>query len=81
MPSQKHFSSFFPKQKNAGFSVFKPITPFEVEAEILSITLNKVHGLHSWPTRTLWNVTVKSSRALYAKLLTIQLKLGPTRRD
>ena len=49
--AQKHFSSFLPKQKNAGSFVFKPVTPIEIEAEILSIPLNKVYGLYSCPTR------------------------------
>ena len=40
--AQKHFSSFLPMQKNAGSFVFKPVTPIEIEAEILSIPLNKV---------------------------------------
>ena len=51
--AQKHFSSFLPKQKDAGSFVFKPVTPIEIEAEILSIPLNKVHGLYSCPTRIL----------------------------
>ena len=49
--AQKHFSSFLPKQKNAGSFVFKHVTPIEIEAEILSIPLNKVYGLYSCPTR------------------------------
>ena len=40
-------------QKNAGSFVFKPVTPIEIEAEILSIPLNKVYGLYSCPTRIL----------------------------
>ena len=51
--AQKHFSSFLPKQNNAGSFVFKPVTPTEIEAEILSIPLNKVYGLYSCPTRIL----------------------------
>ena len=51
--AQKHFSSFLPKQKYAGDFVFKPVTPIEIEAEILSIPLNKVYGLYSCPTRIL----------------------------
>ena len=51
--AQKHFSSFLPKQKDAGSFVFKPVTPIEIEAEILSIPLNKVYGLYSCPTRIL----------------------------
>ena len=35
--AQKHFSSFLPKQKNAGSLVIKPVVPIEIEAEILSI--------------------------------------------
>ena len=31
----------------------KPVTPIEIEAEILSIPLNKVYGLYSCPTRIL----------------------------
>ena len=51
--AQKHFSSFLPKQNNAGSFLFKPVTPIEIEAEILSIPLNKVYGLYSCPTRIL----------------------------
>ena len=51
--AQKHFSSFLPKQKNAGSFVFKPVSPIEIEPEILSIPLNKVYGLYSCPTRIL----------------------------
>ena len=40
-------------QKDAGSFVFKPVTPIEIEAEILSIPLNKVYGLYSCPTRIL----------------------------
>ena len=50
----KHFSTFLPKQKDAGSFVFKPVsTPIEIEAEILSIPLNKAYGLYSCPTRIL----------------------------
>ena len=51
--AQKHFSSFLPKQKDAGSFVFKPVTPIEIEAEFLCIPLNKVYGLYSCPTRIL----------------------------
>ena len=51
-----------------------------IEAEILSITLNKDTDC-ILVLLTFCNVPVKSSRALYANLLTIQLKLGPTRRN
>ena len=51
--AQKHFSSYLPKQKNAGSFVFKPVTPNEIESEILSTPLNKVYGLYSCPTRIL----------------------------
>ena len=43
--AQKHFSSYLPKQKNAGSFVFKPVTPNEIESEILSTPLNKVYGM------------------------------------
>ena len=38
--AQKHFSSFLPKQKNAGYFIFKPVTPAEIEAEMLHVGLN-----------------------------------------
>ena len=41
--AQKHFSSFLPKQKDAGSFVFKAVNPIEIEAEILSIPLNKAY--------------------------------------
>ena len=51
--AQKSFSNFLPMQKDAGSFVFKPVTPIEIEAEILSIPPNKVYGLYSCPTRIL----------------------------
>ena len=51
--AQKHFSSFLPKKTDAESFVFKPVTPIEIEAEFLSIPLNKVYGLYSCPTRIL----------------------------
>ena len=51
--AQKHFFSFLPTQKNAGSFVLKPFTQIEIEAEILSIPLNKVYRLHFGPTRIL----------------------------
>ena len=48
--AQKHFFSFLPTQKNAGSFVLKRFTHIEIEAEILSIPLNKVYRLYSGAT-------------------------------
>ena len=73
--AQKHFSSFLPKQKDAGSFVFKPVTPIEIEAEILSIPLNKVYGLYSCPTRILKCASKIISRPL-CKLINNSMETG-----
>ena len=73
--AQKHFSSFLPKQNNAGSFVFKPITPIEIEAEILSIPLNKVYGLYSCPTRIVKSTSKIISSPL-CKLINKSIEIG-----
>jgi len=78
--AQKHFSRFLPKQKDAGSFVFKPVTPIEIEAEILSIPLNKGYGLYSCPTRIL-KCASKIISCPLCKLINNSWKLGPIRRN
>ena len=73
--AQKHFSSFLPKQNNAGSFLFKPVTPIEIEAEILSIPLNKVYGLYSCPTRILKSASKIISSPL-CKLINKSIEIG-----
>ena len=51
--SQTHFSSYLPKSSTLGSFAFQPVTPSEVELEILSTPHNKAYGLFSCPTRML----------------------------
>ena len=76
--AQKHFSRFLPKQKDAGSFVFKPVTPIEIEAEILSIPLNKVYGLYSCPTRIL-KCTSKIILSPLCKLINNSMETGAYR--
>ena len=73
--AQKHFSSFLPKQNNAGSFLFKPVTPIEIEAEILSMPLNKVYGLYSCPTRILKSASKIISSPL-CKLINKSIEIG-----
>ena len=73
--AQKHFSSFLPKQKNAGSFVFKPAIPIEIEAEILSIPLNKVYGLYFCPARILKCASKIISSPL-CKLINNSIEIG-----
>ena len=63
--AQKHFSSFLPKQNNAG----------SFEAEILSIPLHKVYGLYSCPTRILKSASKIISSPL-CKLINKSIEIG-----
>ena len=73
--AQKHFFSFLPKQNNVGSFLFKPVTPIEIDAEILSIPLNKVYGLYSCPTRILKSASSIISSPL-CKLINKSIEIG-----
>ena len=51
-PSNRHFSEYLRGNYMKSF-FFDPVTPNEIEKEILSIPLNKAHGLYSCPNRIL----------------------------
>ena len=51
--SQTHFSSYLPKSSTLGSFAFQPLTPSEVELEIVSTPHNKAYGLFSCPIRML----------------------------
>jgi len=50
LPSCRHFSEYLSGNYEELF-FFDPVTPTEIEREILSIPLNKAHGLYSCPYR------------------------------
>ena len=53
-PAQKYYHEFLSKSKSPNRSFFfAPITPEEIKLEILSIPINKSHGLYSCPTQIL----------------------------
>ena len=51
-PPNRHFSEYLRGNYMKSF-FFDPVTPNEIEREILSIPLNKAHGLYSCPNRIL----------------------------
>ena len=73
--AQKSFSNFLPMQKDAGSFVFKPVTPIEIEAEILAIPLNKVYRLYSCPTHILKCASKIISSPL-CKLINNSIEIG-----
>jgi len=77
---QKHFSSFLAKQKDAGSFVFKPSPLLKLKLKSCLYLLIRYTDC-ILVLLAFWNVPVKSPLALYANLLKIQLKLGPTRRN
>ena len=54
---------------------FDPVTPTEIEREILSIPLNKAHGLYSCPNHILRSARYILSYPL-AKLMNLPVTLG-----
>ena len=48
-----HFSNYLSKPSTLGSFAFQPVTPFEVELEILSMPHNKAYRFFSCPTRML----------------------------
>ena len=51
--SPKQFTDYLPKLDFASSFFFNPISPSEIDSEIMTIQLNKAHGLYSFPTRIL----------------------------
>ena len=62
--SHKHFSNYLPKPSILGYFAFQPVTPPEVELEILSTPHNKAYRLFSCPTRMLKCASKTISEAL-----------------
>ena len=54
MPNaQSHFSSYLPNVTNSQSFFFDPVSPSEIQLEILLIPPNKAHGIYSCPPRLL----------------------------
>ena len=51
--SPKQFTDYLPKLDFASSFFFNPVSPSEIDSEIMTIQLNKAHGLYSFPTRIL----------------------------
>ena len=51
--SLKQFTDYLPKLDFASSFFFNPVSPSEIDPEIMTIQLHKAHGLYSFPTRTL----------------------------
>ena len=49
----KQFTDYLPKLDFASSFFFNPVSPSEIDSEIMTIQLNKAHGLYSFPTRIL----------------------------
>ena len=49
MPNpSKQFSEYLPNLSDPGSFFFNPVSPLEIENEIMSTPLNKAHGLYSF---------------------------------
>ena len=73
-PSNRHFSEYLRGNYEKSF-FFDPVTPTEIEREILSIPLNKAHGLYSCPNRILRSARYILSYPL-AKLMNLSVTSG-----
>ena len=51
--SPKQFTDYLPKLDFPSSFFFNPVSPPEIDSEIMTIQLNKAHGLYSFPTRIL----------------------------
>ena len=49
----KNFSEYLPDLSDPGSFFFNPVSPLEIENEIMNTPLNKAHGLYSFPNRIL----------------------------
>ena len=73
--SHKHFSNYLPKSSILESFAFQPITPSEVELEILSTPHNKSYGLFSCPIRMLKCASKIISKPL-CKIINDSIKSG-----
>ena len=73
--SSHHSADYYHQTSFLNSFVSAPVTPYEVQLEILSIPNNKAHGLYSCPTR-IYNPPVVSSLIFYQTYLILQLSLG-----
>ena len=62
--SNRHFSECLPRLNYSDSFFFNPVSPAEIESEIMLLPLNKASGLYSIPTRIL-----KSARHIISKPL------------
>ena len=62
--SNRHFSEYLPRLNYSDSVFFNPVSPAEIESEIMLLPLNKASGLYSIPTRIL-----KSARHIISKPL------------
>ena len=54
MPNpSKQFTEYLPTLNSSGLFYFNPVSPSEIEFEIMTIPQNKAHGLYSLPIRIL----------------------------
>ena len=75
--SPKQFTDYLPKLDFASSFFFNPVSPSEIDSEIMTIQLKKAHGLYSFPTRIL-----RSAKHIISQPLSIcssinQLNLEP----
>ena len=73
-PSNRHFSEYLRGNYEKSF-FFDPVAPTEIEREILSLPLNKAHGLYSCPNRILRSARYILSYPL-AKLMNLSVTSG-----
>ena len=51
--SPEQFTGYLPKLHFASSFFFNPVSPCEIDSEIMTIQLNRAHGPYSFPTRIL----------------------------
>ena len=66
--SQIHFTDYLPKPSISGSFAFQPVTPSEVELEILSMPHNKAYRLFSCPSNVEMCEMCELYGSPYAKL-------------
>ena len=76
LPCPKHdFREFLKHSSPKSSFYFDPVTPTEVEIEILSLPANKVHGLYSFPTPFLKGARTVISKPI-ADIMNISVETG-----
>ena len=63
---RKQFSEYLPDLSDPGSFFFNPVSPLEIENEIMNTPLNKAHGLYSFTSRTL-----RSAKHIISQLLSV----------